>query len=187
MQQKVSLREHTYISRSNRLECTVMGAGQTIHPVFMQSLARDVEGEVRIRLEKPEPVSAIRIRLKCVIRSCVCPFARSLSLGLLLTIQGKSAVRAHGSGRHPIVDEITLIDVGQILYESFEPDVRLQGSRAFPYCLRFPEHIANFTSNGQRVPIPPSFSLSNSNTDLDVSLVYISMSWNLLKSNQPCN
>lgn len=65
--------EFHYASKSGKLAARVIGSGSQPHPVYMPDLFDQFAGDVYVRLDKPEAISAVRVRLKCCLTACVCP------------------------------------------------------------------------------------------------------------------
>lgn len=64
--------EFHYASKSGKLAARVIGSGSLQHPVYMPDLFDTFSGDVYVRLDKPEAISAVRVRLKCCLTTCVC-------------------------------------------------------------------------------------------------------------------
>jgi hypothetical protein len=136
------VQEHRLASRNGKIECAIESVGRGAVPVFIRDLADVVRGEVTVRLEKPEPISAIRIRLKVVVRTVV--------------------NRAPGGAqhRHPIIDEHLILELAETVWEAppgQAETARLQGVHSFPYEFRLPEALRY---GNQTLELPPSFALS---------------------------
>ncbi|KAK4703965.1 hypothetical protein P7C70_g2252, partial [Phenoliferia sp. Uapishka_3] len=136
-------RQHAYLSRSSKLRLEVTAAGEA-HILLQQPLEGDgkswLEGQLRVTLPQPESITHIKIRLKGVIRTMV--------------------MRVHGSGRHPVSEDVLIWEDGSTLWTPLdEEQARLQGTFVFPFRLHLPARV-NLTSPPRRVRLPPSFVLS---------------------------
>ncbi|ORY87438.1 hypothetical protein BCR35DRAFT_38591 [Leucosporidium creatinivorum] len=148
-------RLHVHISRSKKLELQVKARGED-HVVLSQTeVGGDVwiEGKLVVTLPQPEQISFLRLRVKGVVRTMV--------------------MKVHGSGRHPVGDEVVICEDGEDLWtpemtllnnESVDPN-KLQGTFTFPYRLKIPGRIRSAqgpdpTSPRRTRSTPPSFVLS---------------------------
>jgi hypothetical protein len=89
-------KEYVYESGSGKLEVTLQGAGQNQHyALFIRDVFDTIKGTVTVKLEKPESITSLKIRLKCVVSTAI--------------------VVARGNGRQPLSDEVQLFDEGVML------------------------------------------------------------------------
>ena len=142
------LKAHDYVSRSGKLELTLISTGSGTHPLYLAGQGDDqVSGSVSLRLEKDEPFSAIRVRVKCVARTIT--------------------FRHHSGGRHAQADELLLLELSKTLWEA-PPAVggeayRLPaGQHTWAFDMQLPDSLSFAANDGTRLPLPPSFALMSS-------------------------
>jgi hypothetical protein len=127
-------------AHKGKLELTVRSYGEpTKAPVYVQGLTPYIGGDVCVRLDKPEPVSQIRIRIKGVARSTV--------------------FRANSQGRKAVVDEFIFFETSSVLWEAQSEEELMHGVQTLPFEFVFPEEMPLHLTGGKAVPLPPSFSL----------------------------
>lgn len=125
------------------MEMTIRGCGKEApHPLFVQDMGSRVAGKITLSLtEKPELVTAIRVKLKCVLTT------RFESTG--------------GTGpRAAPAEELVIWEEGQTVFQSSSLDgERLHGISEYEYAISIPTHIPDYSgSNGRAVLMPPSYS-----------------------------
>ncbi|GAA97357.1 uncharacterized protein L969DRAFT_94415 [Mixia osmundae IAM 14324] len=148
-----NLKEHSFTSKSSRLELTVQSASANQYPLFVQDLLTSIAGQVIVNLEKDEPISAVRLRVKGVARTL--------------------AYRIQGNGRHPVLSELIFHEESRLLYEQTDPSQNLaRGIYNFDYKFDLPERLADGSA------LPPSFSLATSDPGaLGRSMEAASVKW----------
>lgn len=139
------LKAHDYVSRSGKLELTLISTGTGTHPLYLSGQGDDqVQGSITLRLEKDEPFSAIRVRVKCVARTVT--------------------FRHHSGGRHAQADEMLLLELSKTLWEApagvgGEAYRLPAGTHTWAFDMQLPDALSFAANDGARLPLPPSFAL----------------------------
>ncbi|KDE03945.1 hypothetical protein MVLG_05579 [Microbotryum lychnidis-dioicae p1A1 Lamole] len=153
-------RQHVVTSRNKKLKLELRAPGEN-HIILMQSRPGEtmkLQGKLVLQLPNPEAISQVRVRVKGIVRSLV--------------------LKVHGSGRHPVTDEVTIWEDGVELYsssqllsnnQSSDPS-KLQGSFEFEFELKIPAKCSGSpkalaTTLRTLRPTPPSFVLSTDSDD----------------------
>ncbi|GAA5829294.1 hypothetical protein JCM3766R1_001049 [Sporobolomyces carnicolor] len=163
-------RLHLLSSRTGKLGLELYARGRE-HVILIQEEPdgiTELQGVLKLVLRDPESVTHVKIRLKGIVRTLV--------------------MKAHASGRHPVSDEVTFLEVSSTLYnstsdtflaanESSDP-TKLLGSFSFPFALNVPAQITHCTPSSlpgspAAVPLPrpirppPSFMLDSQSSPLE--------------------
>ncbi|KAM0753262.1 hypothetical protein T439DRAFT_323903 [Meredithblackwellia eburnea MCA 4105] len=143
-------RQHVYKSSSGKLTLDVKAAGDA-HILLMQNLEEGgktvLEGQLIVNLPSPEQITHIKIRLKAIVRTMV--------------------MRVHGSGRHPVNEDLLIWEDSKTLYTSTTGDNaevgKLSGTTSYPFSLHLPSRVS-LIAPARKVRLPPSFVLATDAT-----------------------
>ncbi|KAI5477556.1 hypothetical protein MNV49_006144 [Pseudohyphozyma bogoriensis] len=149
---------HKYESRSGKLRLELTAAGEQFiiiqgSPTDGKTWLEGGESLLKVALPSSETITHVKIRIKGVVQTMV--------------------MRIHGSGRHPVNEEVLIWEDAATLWSADNPTspegnesadpTKLQGKLTFPFRLHLPSRVTIRTSAPgvvRKVRLPPSFVLT---------------------------